>query len=57
MEPDLAIPTMAQWIDLWKARSDGYALIPLADYRQLEAQGLPMRVLARGPRRVLVSRN
>ncbi|HQU50710.1 MAG TPA: phospholipid carrier-dependent glycosyltransferase [Casimicrobiaceae bacterium] len=57
MEPDLAIPTMAQWIDLWKARSDGYALIPLADYRQLEAQRLPMRVLARGPRRVLVSRN
>ena len=56
LEPQRAIPTMEQWIEIWKALPDGYALIPMVDYQQLAGQGLPMRVLATGPRRVLVSR-
>jgi hypothetical protein len=47
---------MDEWIGIWRALPDGYALMPMSDYEQLVAQDVPMRVLATGPRRVLVSR-
>ena len=56
MEPHLAIESMDEWIGIWRALPDGYALMPMSDYEQLVAQDVPMRVLATGPRRVLVSR-
>jgi 4-amino-4-deoxy-L-arabinose transferase-like glycosyltransferase len=56
-EPDLGIATEAAWIPQWKALPQGFALIRLDDYAALVAQGLPMRVIARDPRRVLVARN
>ncbi len=55
-EPERQIPTIAQWINTWLADSDGYAVLLPADYARLAADGLPMRVLARDTRRVIVSR-
>ena len=56
VEPDKGFATEASWIPVWKALPQGYALIKLDDYESLLAQGLPMRVLARDPRRVFVAR-
>jgi 4-amino-4-deoxy-L-arabinose transferase-like glycosyltransferase len=56
-EPGLGIATEAAWIPQWKALPQGYALIRLDDYAALVAQGVPMRVIARDPRRVFVARN
>lgn len=56
MEPGLAIGSDAEWIATWTALKDGYALMPLPDYQRFVAEGVPMKVLARSPRRVLVSR-
>ena len=36
--------------------AQGYAMMPVSDFERLSAQGVPMRVLARDPRRVVVSR-
>ena len=55
-EPERQIPTIAQWINTWLADRDGYAVLLPADYERLAADGLPMRVLARDTRRVIVSR-
>ena len=55
-EPERQIPTLAQWVELWLARNDGYAVLLPAEYARLAADGLPMRVLARDTRRVIVSR-
>jgi 4-amino-4-deoxy-L-arabinose transferase-like glycosyltransferase len=56
-EPGLGIATEAAWIPQWTALPQGYALIRLDDYAALVAQGIPMRVIARDPRRVFVARN
>jgi len=56
MEPGLAIPTESGWIATWTGLERGYALVPLPDYQRFVAQGVPMTVLARDTRRVLVSR-
>jgi 4-amino-4-deoxy-L-arabinose transferase-like glycosyltransferase len=55
-EPDRQVPTVAAWIPIWRALDAGYAMLPPARYEELAAAGLPMRVLARDARRVLVSR-
>ncbi len=56
MEPGLAIPTEAAWAATWADLKDGYALMPISDYERFAGEGVPMKVLARDPRRVLVSR-
>jgi len=56
-EPGLGIATEAAWIPQWKALPQGYALIRHDDYAALAAQDVPMRVIARDLRRVLVARN
>jgi hypothetical protein len=55
-EPALGFPTEASWIPVWDSLPQGYALIRLDDYAALVAQSVPMRVLARDPRRVFVAR-
>lgn len=55
-EPERQIPTVAAWVEQWRARSDGYAVLSPADYGRLSSEGVPMRVLARDIRRVIVSR-
>lgn len=56
-EPSKAIADEAQWITLWRDLPHGYALLQRDDYERLAAAGLPMRVLARDPRRALVARH
>jgi 4-amino-4-deoxy-L-arabinose transferase-like glycosyltransferase len=55
-EPQRAIPTEELWFPMWKALDQGYALILPDEYDDFVAKGLPMRLLARDERRVLVSR-
>ena len=55
-EPDRGFATEESWIPFWKALPQGYALIRLDDYAALVAQSVPMRVVARDPRRVFVAR-
>ncbi len=55
-EPGKQIPTLDAWIAEWKVLGEGYALMPPDLQATLAAQGVPMRELARDPRRVVVSR-
>jgi len=55
-EPDRGFATEAAWIPVWDALPQGYALIRPDDYAALVAQSVPMRVMARDPRRVFVAR-
>ena len=57
IEPERGFATEAAWIPHWTALPQGYALIRLDDYAALVAQSVPMRVVARDPRRVFVARN
>lgn len=55
-EPAKQVPTLDLWIAEWNALRAGYALMPPDLATSLAAQGVPMRELARDPRRVIVSR-
>ena len=55
-EPDRQIPKIATWIDKWRQLDAGYAVLLPTDFERLAAEGVPMRVLARDSRRVIVSR-
>jgi len=46
----------AAWIDAWNAAPQAYALMPAAVASELAAKQVPMRELARDPRRVFVAR-
>ncbi len=55
-EPDKGIPRVEDWKERWVALEQGYAILSSGNYERMAAEGLPMRVLARDPRRVIVSR-
>jgi hypothetical protein len=55
-EPGKFIPDMAQFEQTWNADRDALALMSPNTYDRLRAQGLPMRLVARDTRRVIVSR-
>jgi 4-amino-4-deoxy-L-arabinose transferase-like glycosyltransferase len=55
-EPDKQIPTIAGWASQWQALAQGYAMVSPPEYARLAAEGMPMHVLARDTRRVIVSR-
>lgn len=55
-EPAKAIPSVDAWRPRWEALAQGYAAMSPATYERLQADGVPMRVLARDTRRVIVSR-
>jgi 4-amino-4-deoxy-L-arabinose transferase-like glycosyltransferase len=55
-EPDRSIATDAEWVPIWERLAQGYAMMPPNDYERFTARGVPMRVLARDGRRVIVSR-
>jgi 4-amino-4-deoxy-L-arabinose transferase-like glycosyltransferase len=55
-EPDKQIPTIDAFVPRWRALKDGYALVRPATFERFEREGIPMRVLAREPKRILVSR-
>ena len=55
-EPDKFVDTVEAFSALWLARSDGYAAMTPRRFDELERSGLPMHVLARDARRVIVTR-
>ena len=55
-EPQKGIATLADWASRWRDAPQGYALMAPDTYGRLAKTGLPMRVVARDPRRVLVAR-
>ncbi|MGF6936908.1 4-amino-4-deoxy-L-arabinose transferase-like glycosyltransferase [Paraburkholderia sp. UCT70] len=54
VEPQKWVPTVDAWIERWKADRYALALIPPPTYDRLVKQGVPMQVIARDPRRVVV---
>ncbi|HTH61762.1 MAG TPA: glycosyltransferase family 39 protein [Paraburkholderia sp.] len=55
-EPQKWIPTVDEWKKRWVASRYALALMPVARYNELAAEGLPMQVVARDARRVIVER-
>ena len=55
-EPHKQVPTLEAWFAEWQALPKGYALMDRELEAPLVAQGVPMRVLARDVRKVVVSR-
>lgn len=55
-EPQKGIAQVEDWKQRWIALDKGYAMMNLANYERFASEGLPMRLLARAPRRVIVSR-
>jgi 4-amino-4-deoxy-L-arabinose transferase-like glycosyltransferase len=55
-EPEKGIATVENWKSRWQALERGYAIMTPANYLRFTAEGLPMHLLARDPRRVIVSR-
>ncbi|KVE33026.1 glycosyltransferase family 39 protein [Burkholderia sp. TSV86] len=56
VEPDKWIPTVDAWEKRWRAERYALALMSPSRYAQLEQAGLPMRVIARDNRRVVVEK-
>ena len=54
VEPQKWVPSVDAWIERWKADRYALALIPPPTYARLLKQGLPMQVIARDSRRVVV---
>ena len=57
LEPSLAIASVDTWASRWRALSQGYALMSPGTWAALEAEDLPMTIVARDSRRVLVERH
>src|SRR5262249_47303517 len=55
-EPEPQIPKLADWVAQWSVLTTAYAVMTPDLYEQLAAAGIPMRVLARDSRRVIVAR-
>lgn len=53
-EPEKFLPTIADFVKRWEADQKAFALLPPDAFEQLQAQGVPMEVLARDSRRVIV---
>ena len=55
-EPQKWVPTVADWVKRWNADRYALALIPVGRYDDLAAQHVPMQVIARDARRVIVEK-
>ena len=56
VEPGKGIPRITDWKSRWVALDRGYAMMHPDHYALFAREGLPMRVLARDPRHMIVSR-
>ncbi|KAB0633879.1 glycosyltransferase family 39 protein [Burkholderia latens] len=56
VEPNKWIPTVGQWIERWKQDTHALAIMPPGQYDALVEQRVPMRVIARDNRRVIVEK-
>ncbi|HEY4298117.1 MAG TPA: 4-amino-4-deoxy-L-arabinose transferase, partial [Paraburkholderia sp.] len=57
VEPQKWVPSIDAWIERWKADRYALALIPPPTYDRLLKEGLPMQVIARDSRRVVVMKS
>jgi hypothetical protein len=55
-EPTKWIPTLADWRNRWQKDRTALALLPPTLYERFVAEHLPMRVIARDARRVIVAK-
>jgi len=55
-EPERGIATVRDWQTQWQALQQAYALMAPETFDRLKTAGVPMRVVARDTRRVLVAR-
>jgi 4-amino-4-deoxy-L-arabinose transferase-like glycosyltransferase len=55
-EPARGIAKLSDWVPRWEALPQAYALMSPQLHERLAREGVPMRVVARDPRRVLVAR-
>jgi 4-amino-4-deoxy-L-arabinose transferase-like glycosyltransferase len=53
-EPQLGIPTIADFAIRWRAGGDAFAVMTPNTYNELNAGGLPMTLVAKGLRRIVV---
>ena len=53
-EPERWAPTLNDFIERWKAQPNAYALMVPPQYTELERMGLPMEIVDRDSRRVIV---
>ncbi|VWB30987.1 4-amino-4-deoxy-L-arabinose transferase [Burkholderia lata] len=56
MEPNKWVPTVDEWITRWKQETHALAIMSPGQYDTLVKQGVPMRVIARDNRRVIVEK-
>ena len=56
MEPQKGIPTIGEFRERWRSDTHGYAVMPPREFQDALAVGMPMQVLARNARLVLVRR-
>ncbi|MFM9885684.1 MAG: phospholipid carrier-dependent glycosyltransferase [Burkholderiales bacterium] len=55
-DPGKFIESVDAFANLWRARTDGFAFMTHARYDQFERERLPMRIVARDAKRLIVSR-
>jgi 4-amino-4-deoxy-L-arabinose transferase-like glycosyltransferase len=55
-EPQKWLPTIDDWVKSWNADRYALALLPPARYDEMLARGVPMKVIARDARRVIVEK-
>ena len=55
-EPQKWLPTIDDWIRVWNADKYGLALLPPSRYNEMLARHVPMQVIARDDRRVIVEK-
>ena len=53
-DPLLAIPTVAQWMEVWKQQPYALAQVEKGIYQQLKAAGFPMELIANDHRRYFI---
>ena len=53
-EPNLAIPTIEEWMDVWKQQPYALAQVEKGVYEQLRAHGFPMELIASDHRRYFI---
>ncbi|WJF88961.1 glycosyltransferase family 39 protein [Paraburkholderia bonniea] len=56
VEPEKWVPTIDEWRARWEAERYALALLPTSRYEELKAQQVPMQVIARDSRRVIVEK-
>jgi 4-amino-4-deoxy-L-arabinose transferase-like glycosyltransferase len=56
VEPGKAYATEGDWLPVWHALAQGYAMMDVPTFERMSREGVPMKVLARDSRRVIVSR-